>query len=37
MFGAGADAHGLADALVQLHAYFQTHDWEATWVDPQVF
>jgi hypothetical protein len=36
VLGLGADVHALADAMVRLHAYFQTHDWDLTWKDPQV-
>lgn len=32
----GADTAALCAALVALRAYFQTHDWDATWGDDQA-
>ena len=34
--GDGADAAAAGEAFVALWRYFQLHDWDATWADPQV-
>ncbi|KAI8469609.1 MAG: hypothetical protein J3K34DRAFT_276064 [Monoraphidium minutum] len=32
----GADAAAIGDAVLGLWRYFQAHDWDITWSDPQV-
>jgi hypothetical protein len=32
----GADTVAVGGAFVALWRYFQTHDWDITWLDPQV-
>ena len=32
----GADTAAVGEAFVGLWRYFQSHDWDITWADPQV-